>query len=102
LIALASAKLRLNAKKIRFFVSRDGVTAKQGLEISNDEQLQKILVDDIMLTASNGENYKGKISKGDMSVSHDILQKISTPPRWPYPRTYLFRIFGKICGERNI
>lgn len=84
----AAAKFQINSNKkpIRFFVARQCVTANVGIEICNDADIKKYFSDDIMIAVSNGENFKGKHIK--YNVSSDLLQKISKPPRWPYP-TYV-------------
>ena len=40
--------------------------------------------DDIMLAVSNGEDFKRKIVK-NKELSSTMLQKITMPPRYPYP-----------------
>ena len=86
LVKLSCSKFKFNPKtqKIRFFVARITSNAKIGVEISNDEDFNRYIINDIMLAVSNGENFKGKSCLSD-SYNSSLENKINRPPRHPFP-----------------
>ena len=89
----ASQKFKINPSKLRLFVAKTVINAKVGVEISNEDDLQTILNDDIMLAVSNGEDFKRKVIK-TKEITEDVLNKLRKPPKYPFP--------GNILGNKLI
>lgn len=86
LVKNASAKFRMNQQKIRFFTTKNTIKAKQGIEICNQLDYDKYIIEDILLAVSNGEDYLGKTNTGEIRLTNNnVIYKICKPPRHPYP-----------------
>lgn len=98
LVKQASAKFNFKPKKLRLFVTNSLISAKAGTEIYNEEDLEKIIVNDIMLTVSNGDEFKKKSIKSKL-VPDELLTKIKNPPRFPYPGKNIINI--QLAQQQN-
>jgi hypothetical protein len=99
LVKQASGKFNIKPNKLRLFVATPLISAKIGTEITNNEELQKIICNDMMLAVSNGEDFKRKTFKLK-EVSDDVLAKIKRPPRFPYPTKIIVDQIN-ICGQNQ-
>lgn len=82
----ASQKFKFKLSKVRLFVAKPLMNARLGTEIISNDQFQTIVLDDMLLAVSNGENFKRKIlSQGLETISIDVVNKLKFPPRYPYP-----------------
>lgn len=88
LIKQASSKFKFPPAKLRLFVAKQTIDAPLGTELKNNDDFIMLTCDDILLAVSNGNDFKRKIVK-NKQLSHDILQKITMPPRHPYPGKHI-------------
>ena len=85
LVGFASAAFKFNKKKTRLFVRKFGHQTSPGTEITKDSDIELILVDDIMIAVSKGEDYIGssyklnekELNKYQKAPFHYLLKKIS-------------------------
>lgn len=101
LVKQSSSKFKIPLNKLRLFVAKQTIDSPLGTEITNNEDFLKYICDDVMIAVSNGENFKRKIVK-KKELSHEVLQKISMPPRYPYPTIQLdSKIIANSLHEKN-
>lgn len=82
----SAQKYKINQSKIRLFIAKKIINAEIGTEVTNDEQFQTMICDDMMITVSNGEDFKRKVIKNkDIVVTSEMLNKIKRPPKYPFP-----------------
>jgi T4 RnlA family RNA ligase len=84
LVKQASSKFKFPPSKLRLFVAKQTIDAPLGTELKSNDDFIMLTCDDILLAVSNGNDFKRKVVK-NKQLSHDILQKITMPPRHPYP-----------------
>ena len=87
-------KMKLNSKTARIFVVANCPSAKQGTEIKSETDLS-ILVDDILLYATNGKDYKESTINKDTKKYQEIIGTLTKPP------CYSFLIKIKNGGEKS-
>lgn len=88
LVKQASSKFKFPPSKLRLFVAKQTIDAPLGTEIKNNDDFIMLTCDDILLAVSNRNDFKRKIVK-NKQLSHDVLQKITMPPRHPYPGKHI-------------
>ncbi len=69
-------------------MAKQTIDAKLGTEILCNEDFLKFISNDILLAVSNGDDFKRKILKYK-ELSTELLQKITKPPRYPFPGNHL-------------
>lgn len=85
LVGFASATFKFNKKKTRLFVRKFGHQTAPGTEITKQSDVESILVDDIMIAVSKGEDYIGssyklnekELNKYQKAPYHYLLEKLS-------------------------
>ena len=77
LLNFASSSFKFNKKKTKMFVRKFGGNTSPGTEITKDSDVENILINDIMIAVSKGEDYIGS--------SYKLNEKeLSRYPKAPY------------------
>lgn len=76
LLHFASSSFKYNKKKTRLFIRKGGGKTPVGTELTSDSNIADILINDIMIAVSKGNDYIGDVH----ILNNKELQKLANPP----------------------